>query len=163
MEIIKKKICLEDFISRIPALIETLENEKVEINPNDGSWGKIPTSVIILGKNTKYKTFMKLYYTLLNVIVYSDYYEYDSSIKKWLHKKDFDWRDTFKNRENVKFDCILPTENVKDKDIIGLTTAENVFNFYDEVKNLTGNSYTGFDIIEDINLIIGRRIVPYIW
>jgi hypothetical protein len=86
MEIIKKKICLEDFISRIPALIETLENEKVEINPNDGSWGKIPTSVIILGKNMKYKTFMKLYYTLLNVIVYSDYYEYDSSIKKWSNK-----------------------------------------------------------------------------
>ena len=28
MEIIKKKICLEDFISRIPALIETVDTGK---------------------------------------------------------------------------------------------------------------------------------------
>ena len=45
MEYIKKKICLEDFISRIPALIETVDVEDVIESAADGSWRKITRPV----------------------------------------------------------------------------------------------------------------------
>jgi hypothetical protein len=91
MEIIKKKICLEDFISRIPALIETVDTGKGITTLTEGSWGKIPNYITFLGKTVKYKTFMNLYYSLLNVVVYSDYYEYDYIGNKWI-AIDYDWR-----------------------------------------------------------------------
>lgn len=157
MEVIKKRICLEDFISRIPALIETISDNN---SNNKGSWGKIPNSVIVLGKNMKYGTFMNLYYNLLNVIMYSVYYEYDLSRNKFI-LKDYDWRDSFKDKDNILYTNTLPTSDIKDKLIVGITSNEGLYHFYDEVKTLTNNSYSGFDIVQDINNIIGKKIVPY--
>ena len=80
MEIIKKKISLETFLSRIPALIETIEGTNVD---NNGSWGKTPKNIAFLGKEMTYKSLMEFYYSLCFVVMYSDYYEYDLSGKKW--------------------------------------------------------------------------------
>ena len=79
MEIIKKKICLENFISRIPGKIKTIEGN----DNKNGSWGKIPHSIIFGSENSKtikYHAFINLYYSVLNIIMYCDYYEYDEKM-----------------------------------------------------------------------------------
>lgn len=169
MEIIKKKICLENFISRIPGKINTIEGN----DSKNGSWGKIPNSIIFGSDNPKpikYHTFINLYYSVLNVIMYCDYYEYDESGKKWM-KKNFDWRDCFDinpertqihNQYNpVKFYTSLPKNNLKDGQVVGITTIDNINIFYDQSEKTLGGNFSGFDVIINFNKIIGREIIPY--
>lgn len=157
MEIIKKKICLEDFISRIPALIETVDTGKGITTLTEGSWGKIPNYITFLGKTVKYKTFMNLYYSLLNVVVYSDYYEYDYIGNKWI-AIDYDWRKSFIDRENITYVDEFPTDYDVDRGIIGITTSEGVYTFYELTKEIS--AYDGFTLIIDMSNLIGRQIVP---
>ena len=61
MEIIKKKISLECFKSRIPALTEVIDGETV--SQTDGVWGKIPKDIKhpILNKSFTFEEFTNLY------------------------------------------------------------------------------------------------------
>ena len=100
MEIIKKKICLEDFICRVPGMIRTITSdiEKIQKNPN-GSFGEIPYNVKIENTVIPYRTVMALYYDMLKIVMNAKYYEYDASANEthWI-KIDYDWRDIFKNK-----------------------------------------------------------------
>lgn len=156
MEIIKKKISLETFLSRIPALIETIEGTSVG---NNGSWGKTPKNIAFLGKEMTYKSLMEFYYSLCFVVMYSNYYEYDLSGRKWIPIK-IDWRDTFKNDSIISYAVELPNDNIDDKKIIGITTLEGVLNFNEKVRMLTGGMYNGFHVIQEVNRIIGKKITP---
>lgn len=159
MELIKKKICLEPFKSRIPAMLATLDDADI-INNKNGAWGKIPKTIVLLGAEIKFQTLISLYYSLLKVIINAVYYEYDKSGDKWL-KTDFDWRDAFDARPGVVYYDFLPTDGLTDRLVVGLTSSENLTLFYDDVSTLTNGSFNGFDLIIAVNEIIGREIVPY--
>ena len=156
MEIIRKKINLENFRSRIPSLLETVEDS---LETRNGSWGKTPMGVGFLGAYMKYGTLMHLYYILFRVINKSIYYEYDSDKKKWL-KIDMNWREVYDNKDKITYKTYL-TDTYTNKGIIGITDYEGVYYFYDEIKKLTnGSNYTGFDIINKIHKIIGKIEIP---
>lgn len=159
MEYIKKKICLEPFISRIPGAIATIDNEDISNNKN-GSWGKIPKTIILWGQEIKYQTLMNLYYSVLKVVTSANYYEYDASGNKWL-TSNFDWRDTFHTYPVIKYYSVLPVDDLTDRMIVGITTEENLTIFYDKVKELSDGFYNGFEFITSVNEIIGRTVVPY--
>lgn len=157
MEIIKKKICLEDFKSRIPSLIEGIDSDIHE----NGSWGKIPYSIILNNKTIKYKTAIILYYEILDIILNTTYYEYDSRGKKWIIK-DFDYQDILDNKNNFSYKTQLPTNDLIDKMVIGLITNDKLNSFYSKPSKLVSMSnYNGFDYIEDISPLIGRINIPH--
>lgn len=89
MEIIRKKICIEDFISRIPS-----NKIKCTINQNtQNSWGNIPEKFCFENtdgmKYFSYSYIMKLYYHILRLIIGGDVYE-NNNDKRILSKKE--WR-----------------------------------------------------------------------
>lgn len=156
MEIIRKKISLECFKSRIPALVETIHNNN---DSKDGSWGEIPKPIVILGKELKYGTIMDLYYKLLDIIKTTTYYEYDMSGKKWL-LIDYDWRNVFDREYSITFLTELPTQFLEDRMIVGITDAENIDIYTNEVNRVFDDTIKGLDVIDAVNEIIGRIIVP---
>lgn len=156
MEIIKKKICLEDFKSRIPSIIQTVDGEKVN------SWGKTVKCIKIFGKVLKYGTFIKMYYKLLDTIMKSSYYQYDNIEHNW-KIIEYDWRNSFKDKDIISYVISFPEENLYNKQIVGITDEENLLYFYDEVNKLTDGNYDGFYMIDYFNKIIGRHIVPLIY
>lgn len=165
MEIIRKKVSLEKFKSRIPALIETITPDNLENKGVDGSWGKIPKPVVLFGQEFKYGTMMNLYYRLLNIIKNASYYEYDASGKKWLDN-DYDWRRVFEEDNNVSFYSNTPSESLVDRMRIGLINTEDEDFFYNEPRRFLkddNTSITGIDIVKQVNEIIGRLIVPTRW
>lgn len=158
MEVIKKKICLENFVSRIPALIDTIGNDE----NHNGSWGKIPNTITIFGKDIQYETIMNLYYDILHMVKQATYYEYDEPYGKWLYK-DYDWRDIVKYGFKVVYTTDVELITLNDRLIVGLLPYDMVYRFYDEITILFGPEYNGFNIIEEVNKIIGRQIVPTIY
>lgn len=163
MEIIKKKICLENFISRIPALIETVDVENVNESTSDGSWGKIPRPVSLLGKAMKYGTLMDLYYPLLSIVMNSDVIEYDAGGQKW-RKIDYDWRDIinkmYEPGERVSFVSKIPTEQLDDRMKISVVTKEEEYSFNDNVVNIFGGENDGLNVIEEVHRLIGKKVTP---
>lgn len=163
MEIIKKKICLENFISRIPALIETVDVENVNESTFDGSWGKIPRPVSLLGKAMKYGTLMDLYYPLLSIVMNSDVIEYDASGQKW-RKIDYDWRDIinkmYEPGERVSFVSKIPTEQLNDRMKISVVTKEEEYSFNDNIINIFGGTNDGLNVIEEVHRLIGKKVTP---
>ena len=158
MEIIKKKISLENFKSRIPSLFKTIDDE------GKNSWGKIVKSVFLFDKNITYQSFMKLYYSLMNIIMFSSYYEYDKKIKLWI-SKECDWRDIFNNSSNVFYFTNFPEEDIdvyQDK-IIGITSEKNVNIFYNKTKKITNDTKNAFELIDIFHNIMGKKIVPYMY
>ena len=155
MEIIKKKIILEDFKSRIPSLLDTIEDDDT-IN----SWGKMPKNISLYEKNMRYGTLMRLYYGLLNVITKSAYYEYDASKKKWL-VLNLDYKEVFKNKDKIKYETTLPLQNDNEKPIVGITDGNGFSFFYNEVKTIT-DTKDGFEVLQEINELIGKIEVPAI-
>lgn len=162
IEVIKKKINLEEFKSRIPGLISVINQDDNFLN-DGASWGKIPVLISILGRTIKYGTMMDLYYKLLDIITKSEYYKYSLKQDKWV-KIGIDWRDILKNKENVRYtNNFFITENEKNEIILGITSLENVGYFYDTVVKLVGDEYNGFDFFENVNNLIGKEIVPYFY
>lgn len=170
MDIIKKRINLEQFKSRIPGLINVvdkdykLDNKVIDLNlflKNNASWGKIPVSINILGKTLKYGTIMNLYYKLLDTIIGSVYYIYNKKNRKWI-TKDIDWRDIIKRKQNVTYLNYIPT-TYETNNIIGITSDENIHYFYNIIKFLYEDNYDAFDFVDKVNQIIGREIIPYFY
>ena len=163
MEIIKKKVCLENFISRIPALIETVDVENVNESTSDGSWGKIPRPVSLLGKAMKYGTLMDLYYPLLSIVMNSDVIEYDAGGQKW-RKIDYDWRDIinkmYEPGERVSFVSKIPTEQLNDRMKISVVTKEEEYSFNDNIVNIFGGTNDGLNVIEEVHRLIGKKVTP---
>lgn len=157
MECIKKKICLKDFISRIPGMIQTVDGTKINDEEN-GSWGKIPCKIYLFDKEVTYQTLMVYYYAVLQAIVNSVYYVYDESGGKWL-ESDFDWRDAFKNTIKPTYKTTLPKENLADNQIIGITPYVKLLN--EDILHLIGTNNNLFTFITEVNKIIGRFIIPY--
>ena len=125
MEIIKRKICLEQFKSRIPSLIETVDVLGVDKTKYDGSWGEIPKPVTVLGIEMKYGTMMELYHSVLKIIMSANIREYDESGDKWI-KLDYDWRDIINNTyRQVSFVTSIPTNNLNDKKLISLVSPDD--------------------------------------
>lgn len=100
MEIIRKKICLEPFKSRIPSLIDTVTINGVDKNTTDGSWGEVPKPITIFGVEFKYGTLMNVYYSALKVVMNAKVKEYDQKGNKWIDL-DYDWRDILTDRKSV--------------------------------------------------------------
>lgn len=94
MEVIRKKICLEDFKSRIPSSRLTCANQENTLN----SWGNIPEKlgfIYIDGatQNMKYFNYsyiMNLYYHILKLITNANYYEKKENGRRFISKKE--WR-----------------------------------------------------------------------
>jgi hypothetical protein len=159
MEFIKKRICLEPFKSRIPAMLATVDNADI-INSVNGAWGKIPKTIILWGSEVKYQTLMSLYYSVLKTIMTASYYEYDASGDKWIDN-NFDWRDSFLHQPSVVYYDSLPNTGITDRLIVGITSNDNLKLFYDDVSTLFNSNYNGFDLVTAVNEIIGRHIIPY--
>ena len=121
----------------------------------------MPHSIIISNRTIRYKTAITLYYNILNIILFSEYYEYDKSGDKWL-KKNYSYHFILNNQNNIEYKNSLPYTDLKDKEIIGLTSLKNINIFYDEIKEVIGiNGYNGFNFIDEMNKLIGRINVPY--
>lgn len=162
IEIIKKKINLENFKSRIPGLIDVV-NKPDNFLDDNASWGKIPISINLFDVNIKYGTMMDLYYRISDVITKSEYYHYSLKNKKWI-KRDIDWRDVLKNREYVKYSSnFIGNQEESTNSILGINSLENVKCFYDSVRKIIGENFNGFDFFEKVNEIIGKEIVPYFY
>lgn len=161
MEIIKKKICIENFISRIPSLIETIDVEGVTEASSDGSWGKIPKMLSILGKMMRYGTIMNLYNSLIKIIVKAKVLEYDELGKKWI-KVDYDWRDIIKNHHTrtVQFVTSKPTKNLTDKMLISLVSFDEATFFYQHIQDIFGGFNNGFNFIDEVHSIMGKCVTP---
>lgn len=163
MEIIRKKICLEEFKSRIPALIETIEVDGVEEPSTDGSWGKFPKSISILGKEIRYRTLMDLYHSLLKIVMGAFVLEYDKPGKKWI-ELDYDWRDIlneYYSREvPFKFVTEIPTEDLTDGMMISLVSSEDETLFYDKVQEIFEGTNDGFNVILELHRTIGKKVTP---
>lgn len=158
MEIVKKKISLEAFKSRIPALLETIDGNTTV--SGDGSWGKIPCPVVIFGKELKYGTLMNFYYNILDVIRTSSYYEYDASGDKWL-ADGYDWREVFYTKNKILYTTTLPTSNLNDRMIVGITSSESVTLMNEVVGSFFGNDgINGVTYVTEVNKIIGKIITP---
>lgn len=186
MQVIKKKIHLEQFKSRIPALVKCVGDTDI-VSP-DGSWGKIPVQTFGYEKNGKhfgvrYGTAMQYYYVIMKCIIDAEYYEYNAKDNKWYHI-EYDWRNFLvpeDNKSNIKT-CDLVT-NFPDSDytvnktIVGIISDESYNLLYNKVPY--GVSYSveggenesyeeesislfdeGISFIKDINSKIGRIIVP---
>lgn len=96
MEIIRKKICIEDFISRIPSL----KLDCIDKDENETSWGKIANNFYFRGKYFRYKYIMDLYYDVLNLIMDSIFLirENYTSNSQWFNETlttEKNWRDYF--------------------------------------------------------------------
>jgi hypothetical protein len=159
MEFIKKKICLENFKSRIPGMNEVID-EKDMANSTNGTWGDFPKNIVLWNQSLKYHTIMSLYYSVLDIIMHAEYFEYDDSGKKWL-VSTIDWRDTLNNVNNISYASALPETGLTDRMIVGLTTEKNVNIFYDTISLIGSSGRNGFDLVDSINKIIGKFIIPY--
>lgn len=159
MEVIKKKICLEDFTSRVPGMIECVNIKDIDSNKN-GSWGSFPKDINLWGTRIKYHTLMSLYHPILRTVMNAKYYEYDAKGKKWI-RSDFDWRDALINTTKVLYYTTLPTTGVSDRNIIGKISEDEYNLFYNTVSLLANSGHDGIDLISDVNNIIGRIVVPY--
>ena len=53
----KKRICLDEFISRLPSFVKSIDNG---VNSSDVSWGKIPYDIVIMKYNAVLTTYNKL-------------------------------------------------------------------------------------------------------
>lgn len=169
MEIIRKKICLEDFISRIPSKIDSLSNERIETS---NSWGKIAKNIPFNGIIFNYKDFISLYYSLFNIFMNAKYYEYDMSGNSWIKLNNYDWRNNyiyeFSNdgeyniTKNMSFNDVLPEFNINiggnmngsissyDRTVIGIVSENDM-----EILRKYG-----VELGLDFNKIVGKEIVP---
>ena len=186
MEIIRKKICLEDFISRIPSNLNVITGDT-----NNGSWGKIPNKIklTISNKNRyyNYKFIMDLYYKTLKLIINSEIYKLQPNniwIPESYEKKT--WIDYVKNSGVCETVITFTDEFPNDKnigDIIGITNTpkdeiisikkgiqiilEDLLDEKDKLKeieddiknNIYTTSYKYFKFIYIIDKLIGKIIV----
>lgn len=164
IEHIKKKIILEPFKSRVPSLLPTITINGIEKDNSDGSWGEIPYPISLFNKIMKYGTIMELYYKLLRIIKNAEYKEYDASGGKWIDV-EIDWRNLlFRYTDTidtiiVTYDNTLKTVG-SDKEIIGIVTYDDKLLFYDKIKEIFQEEYTGFDILNAMHDLIGIKVVP---
>lgn len=163
MECIKKRVCLEDFKSRIPSLIETIDVEGITTTSTDGSWDKIPKMIHMFGQYDamRYGTVMNFYYSLLSVITKAEIFEYDKLGDKWI-ELNYDWRDIINNHIShpVTFVASKPTDNLKDEMLIGLVTAADVVLFYQTMRDIFGESIDGFAFIDEVHSMLGKYVTP---
>lgn len=164
MEIIKKKVCLEDFKSRIPALIEPVHVDGVEETTSDGSWGKIPKPVSILGKEMKYGTLMNLYYSLLKLVINANVLEYDIRGDKWI-ETNCDWRDIITevyspNTNQVKFLSELPISQLSDRMRVVLVSPDEEYLFNEHIAETFGSTNTGLNVIGEVHRVFGKIVTP---
>ena len=186
MEIIRKKICLEDFISRIPSNLNVITGDT-----NNGSWGKIPNKIKLTISNKdryyNYKFIMDLYYKTLKLIINSEIYKLQPNniwIPESYEKKT--WIDYVKNSGVCETVITFTDEFPNDKnigDIIGITNTpkdeiisikkgiqiilEDLLNNKDKLKeieddiknNVYTTSYKYFKFIYIIDKLIGKIIV----
>lgn len=119
MDIIKKRISLEQFKTRLNTPLKTVNNHSV----ND-SWGEMPVPITIEGNTLKYGTMMDLYHKVIEVLNNIVFYEYDGPGKKWL-KIEIDWY-------NTAFDLVVKLpESPKDRTICGVVPQSDLA-FIDE-------------------------------
>lgn len=159
MEIIRKRICIEDFISRTQGSNKTITEEGIN------TWGNIPKSVIINGGIVKYGTLMNMYYDILGIITKSTYYIYNKNYDKWVVFNN-DWREIVFVETNVinnkiLYSDTLPTDKDNTDKIIGLTNKTNVKIFYDDSKLVFGEEKNGFELFNYVNILLGKIVVPY--
>lgn len=169
MEVIKKKICLEDFICRTP--IPT-ENLSVVNSGATNTWGEIPIKLISFnGKSVKYGTLMKCYFYLNNIMHNSTYYTYkkykenDVYTNMWVDN-NYTWKDImdnnyFKGFYNSTQDYENLNPDITPNTIIGLTdqTLIDTSAITTTVGDIDTSGIT--KIIKDINLFLNKNIVPY--
>jgi hypothetical protein len=160
MEIIKKRISLEQFKSRIPSILDTFNLNKT---PHDGSWGEIPHRVSLMGKYMKYGTMMNLYYRLIKLLMKLEFKQYDSLGTKWLDIK-CDWRDLLDSSNNLRQKLRIVQELPESIDatlIVSIISETDYTLFFDEVRAALGNDdYDGIDYIIEVHRIVGRIVVP---
>lgn len=162
MEVIKKRISLEQFKSRIPALIDNVDTNKDDSYfQKMGVWGDIPRNIRHEGlvKELTFEEFMTIYKKLMDVVINSSYYEYDDRDKKWI-TLDFDWRNIFGTNINYKYVNFLPEKGAISNCVYGVTTIEGEKLFNEASSELTTFNNDGKYVIELMNSIIGREIIP---
>lgn len=177
MEIIRKRICLEDFKSRIPATIKTYSFS----DKNKGSWDEIPYRLKIFVEDgvgdeviKRYGTVINLYYLLFNGVRNAKYYKWDGF--KWCRLQDYDWRNVLiikypyitmeqdslgeeetEATEKVDFYVDLPdATNTPDNTIIGLLNSD----VYSSFNGIFGTDKNGLEFINEIHNIIGLYLIP---
>lgn len=160
MEIIRKKICLEQFKSRIPSLIDTVNINGVDKNTADGSWGEVPKPITIFGVEFKYGTLMSVYHSALKVVMNAKVKEYDKKGDKWIDL-DYDWRDILTDASRpVSFVTGLPTFNVLDKQLVSLVSAEEEYAYSGGVSLYFDEYIKGCEFINEVHKIIGKEVTP---
>ena len=140
MDIIKKRISLEQFKTRLNAPLKTVNNHSV-----NGSWGEMPVPITIEGKPLKYGTMMDLYHKVIEVLNNTVFYEYDGPGKKWI-KVEIEWYNTAFN-----FVVRLP-EAPEDKSIFGVAPQSGL-TFIDEYfVDIFG--FNGVEYIKKVDTIL---------
>jgi hypothetical protein len=183
MEVIKKRICLEDFRSRIPGMFNYINKKS---NDTNGSWGKFPKimrySTYLNDDNEyesidmRYNDFMEIYYALLDTLCNSRYYEYENdgvNESRWL-ERSYDWRFIFESetkeyaKSKVRFVSSLPTKLTQEFDeMIYGVTSEYCSNIYNDVcktlLNNIGDIDDGIHVLQNMNKILGIEFTPSIY
>lgn len=155
MEIIKKKISLEPFNSRIPTSLTTSEG-----NDKNGSWGKKPAYLInLFNTELRYGTLMSIYYILIDVVKNSSYFKYSIKSNKWIPIKSYDWRRVF-DENNVIYNSNTESISGIDSQILGVYDSDKV-SFFNNIPLFFGDKdINGFVAIKEIHKILGIFIVP---
>ena len=158
MEVIKKRVCLESFTSRIPTLLETVNIGISDKIISNGSWGEMPKPVTLLNVEMRYGTMIDLYYALLSIVMNSNYLEYDKKGNKWI-ETNYDWRDFLVGEKEALYVSELPKEPL-DRTIIALVSIENEHIFNKHMSNLFHSEINGINVISAIHELIGRVVIP---
>ena len=158
MEIIKKRICLEDFISRTP--IPT-SNLPVVNTGATNSWGEIPSRLIhYRDKDIKYHTFIKHYKQLEELVKNSTYFRckrYADTIE-WVEEECV-WNDIKDNNSFKGYYNNFPDNSV-DNAIIGITNIKLV-NESAITTSIGDIAVTEvINELKEINLFLNKNYVP---
>lgn len=94
MEVIKRKICLEDFKSRIPSKkLKCVATSDVASGEN--SWGNIPDKLYFNGNYFNYKFIMDLYYDVINLVVEGVFLTKGVGSNERFVNNEKEWRDYY--------------------------------------------------------------------
>lgn len=158
MEVIKKKICIEDFISRTPIPTSNLPVVNTGVT---NSWGEIPSRLIhYKGKDIKYHTFINHYKQLEELVKKSTYFRckrYTDTIE-WVEEECV-WNDIKDNKSFKGYYNNFP-DNSDDNSIIGITSIElvNESTITTSIGDIPVTEV--INELKEINLFLNKNYVP---
>lgn len=162
MDIIKKKISLEQFKNRTPSIISPISVDSETTTHNNGSWGEIARPIVFRDYNNisvKHGGAMDLYYKIINIITNLKFKEFIKGKNKWVDV-EYDWREFLLKDIHISLLLELPQKapQIPIVAIVNLDEYETFYTLPGQILKTEG--VNGYDYVKAIHNEIGRTIIP---